>query len=61
MPKITWPLAYRRAGYGYGLNYGREQDPPKPYAAGVWKDTDAKTCACFSPNAPHELPPTKTL
>ena len=47
MPEITWPLAYRRVGYGYG----REQDPPKPYAAGIWKDTDAKSCACYEPNA----------
>jgi hypothetical protein len=41
---IKWPMAYRRTGYGW-----REEDPMM-YPVGVWKHTDAKTCACFSPN-----------
>ena len=47
LPKTKWPLAYRRAGYVYG----RECDPSPPYAVGVWKTTNAGTCACFLPNA----------
>lgn len=43
-PNIKWAMAYRRNGYGC-----REQDP-MVYPVGVWKNTDAKTCACFSPN-----------
>jgi hypothetical protein len=44
-PNIKWAMAYRRNGFGW-----REQDPTV-YPVGVWKHTDAKTCACFSPNA----------
>lgn len=44
-PNIKWAMAYRRNGYGW-----REQDP-MVYPVGVWNHTDAKTCACFSPNA----------
>jgi hypothetical protein len=43
-PNIKWAMAYRINGFG-----GREQDP-MVYPVGVWKHTDAKTCACFSPN-----------
>lgn len=35
-------MAYRRNGYG-----SSEQDPML-YPVGVWKNTDAKTCKCFS-------------
>lgn len=48
MPKVVWPMAFLRAGYGYG----HEEDPRPPYAVSVWKDTNAKTCQCFSPNTP---------
>ena len=44
MPEIKWPLAYRLSGYGTVA-----KDPPHPYSAEVWKDTDAKTCACYEP------------
>ena len=44
-PNIKWPMVYRRNGYGW-----REQDPLVYPVGGVWKHTDAKTCACFSPN-----------
>lgn len=43
-PNIKWPMAYRRCGYG-----SHEQDP-LVFPVGVWKYTNAKTCACFSPN-----------
>ena len=46
MPQITWPMSYRRLGYGYA----REQDPPKPYPTSIWADTDATSCACYDPN-----------
>ena len=41
-PNIKWALAYRRNGYGW-----QEQDP-RLNAVGVWKWTDATTCACFT-------------
>jgi hypothetical protein len=44
MPKITWPLAYRIKGYGYG----RFEDPPIPFAGGVWNYTNAESCACHT-------------
>lgn len=43
-PNIKWSMAYRRNGFGWP-----DQDPIV-YPVGVWKNTDAKTCACFSPN-----------
>jgi len=42
-PDIKWPMAFRRAGLG------RQEEDPRIYPVSVWKDTDAKTCACFSP------------
>jgi hypothetical protein len=43
-PNINWPMAYRRKGYGWG------EQVPLLYPVGVWPDTDASSCACFSPN-----------
>ena len=40
-PEVTWSMAYRRSGYG-----SIERDP-KVYPVDVWKNTDAKTCACY--------------
>lgn len=48
-PNLKWPMAYRRNGYGC-----HEQDPII-CPVKVWKHTDAKTCACFSPKGKNTL------
>jgi hypothetical protein len=40
-PGIVWPMAFRHNGYGY-------QTDPRIIPVGVWPDTNAEGCACFS-------------